>query len=66
MGKRKLDELAFTLRLYREGVQKLDYIASASGRSRNSEINQAVKQYIARYEKENGKITPEDLAQIED
>lgn len=60
MKKKKSDELAFTLRVYREGVEKLDYIAEANGRSRNSEINQAIKQYIARYEKENGKIEFEE------
>lgn len=54
--KKKTDELAFTLRVYREGVYKLDYIADANGRSRNSEINQAIKQYIAKFEKEYGKI----------
>lgn len=54
--RKKLDEMAFTLRVYREGVQKLDYIAEANGRSRNSEINQAIRQYILRYEKENGPI----------
>lgn len=58
--RKKLDELAFTLRVYREGVLKLDYIAEANGRSRNSEINQAIKQYITRYEKENGKIELEE------
>ena len=56
MPRKKLDELAFTLRVYRESVQKLDYIAGANGRSRNSEINQAIKQYIARYERDNGPI----------
>lgn len=60
--KKKADELAFTLRVYREGVHKLDYIAEANGRSRNSEINQAIKQYIARYEKENGPIDAEEDA----
>ena len=50
MKKRKTDELAFTLRVYREGVAKLDYIAGAHDRSRNSEINQAIRQYIAAYE----------------
>ena len=54
--RKKRDELAFTLRVYREGVAKLDYIAQANGRSRNSEINQAIKQYIARYERENGVV----------
>ncbi|MBD5153114.1 MAG: Arc family DNA-binding protein [Oscillibacter sp.] len=53
--------MAFTLRVYRDGVAKLDYIASANGRSRNSEINQAIKLYIAQYERTEGKITPEDL-----
>ena len=48
-----------------EGVAKLDYIAGAHDRSRNSEINQAIRQYIAAYEKENGKITKEDLEALE-
>lgn len=65
MKKRKTDELAFTLRVYREGVAKLDYIAGTHDRSRNSEINQAIRQYIAAYEKENGKITKEDLEALE-
>lgn len=64
--KRKKDELAFTLRVYRESVEKLDYIARANDRSRNSEINQAIKQYIAAYEKQEGKITPEDLREMEE
>ena len=63
--KKKKDEMAFTLRVYREGVDKLDYIASANNRSRNSEINQAIKQYIAQYEKEKGKITLEDLQEFQ-
>lgn len=64
--KRKKDELAFTLRAYREGVEKLDYIAAANNRSRNSEINQAIKQYIATYEKREGKITPDDLREMKE
>lgn len=66
MKKKKSDELAFTLRVNRESVQKLDYIAGANDRSRNSEINRAIKQYIAEYERENGKITPEDLKEFEE
>lgn len=58
--KKKLDELAFTARVYRESIKKLDYIAEANDRSRNSEINQAIKQYIAQYEKENGRIELKD------
>lgn len=64
--KRKKDELAFTLRVYREGVEKLNYIAIANNRSRNSEINQAIKQYIAAYEKREGRITPEDLREMKE
>ena len=55
MPRKKLDELAFTLRVYRESVQN-GLHCGANGRSRNSEINQAIKQYIARYERENGPI----------
>ena len=54
--KKKKDELAFTLRVYREGVQKLDYIAEAIGRSRLCVIIQVIKRYIAQYEKVNGPI----------
>lgn len=59
--KKKLDQLTFTLRVYRESVEKLDYIAAFNGRSRNSEINQAIKSYIASFERENGKIEPDEL-----
>lgn len=54
--RKKKDEQAFTLRVYCEGVCKLDYIAEANGRSRNSEINQAIRQYIATFERQHGKI----------
>lgn len=64
--RQKKDELAFTLRVYREGVEKLDYIAKANGRSRNSEINQAIRQHILAYEKQEGKITPEDLREAKE
>ncbi len=58
--KKKVEQLTFTLRVYREGVEKLDYIADFNGRSRNSEINQAIKRYILEFERENGKIEIED------
>lgn len=61
MKKKKTDDMAFTLRVHRESVEKLDYIAEANGRSRNSEINQAIKQHILQFEKQQGKITREDL-----
>lgn len=64
MKKKKTGDLAFTLRVNRESVEKLDYIAEANGRSRNSEINQAIKQHILRFEKEQGKITQEDLEDL--
>ena len=62
--KKKKDELAFTVRIYRESVEKLDYIASAYDRSRNNVINQAVRAYIAQYEDQHGKITLEDLQSL--
>ncbi len=61
LKKKRTDNLALTLRVNRESVEKLDYIAEANGRSRNSEINQAIKQHILRFEKEQGKISQEDL-----
>ena len=63
--KKKRDEMAFTLRVYRESIEKLDYIASAYDRSRNNIINQAIRAYIAQYEEQHGKITPEDLQALE-
>ena len=64
--KKKKDEFAFTVRVYRESVKKLDYIASAYDRSRNNVINQAVIAYIAQYEEQHGKIAPEDLQALEE
>lgn len=52
----KKDEQVITLRINRELVDKLDYIAGYNDRSRNSEINQAVKKYIADFETKYGAI----------
>ena len=57
----KKDEMAFTLRVYRDNIEKLDYIASDYDRSRNNVINQAIRMYISHYEEQHGKITLEDL-----
>lgn len=53
---KKIGEVKFVMRTTRELASKLDYIAAYYDRSRNSEINQAVKRYILAFEEEHGKI----------
>lgn len=57
---KKEGEMQFVLRIDEKLVGKLDYIASYYGRSRNSEIIWALKQYINGFEKKVDKI-PEDI-----
>ncbi len=54
------EELSFTLRIHKDLAKKLDYIASYNDRSRNSEINQAIKRHILAFEKSVGKIDQEE------
>ena len=51
----------YTLRMPREYLQKIRYIAEENGRSANKEIELMVKQRIKEYEQENGPINLDDL-----
>jgi len=51
----------YTLRIPKEYLSKIRYIAEEEGRSANKEIELMIKRRIVAYEKEFGKIVPEDL-----
>nr|DAN91233.1 MAG TPA: Arc-like DNA binding domain protein [Bacteriophage sp.] len=46
----------FTFRVEAEVLEKLRFIADSNFRTVNKELEMLVKQYIAKYEKENGAI----------
>ena len=46
----------YTLRISQNLLNKLDYIATFEGRSKNKELEQLVKRRIAEFEKEHGSI----------
>ena len=50
----------YTLRISQNLLNKLDYIATFEGRSKNKELEQLVKRRVAEFEKENGPI-PNDF-----
>ena len=50
----------YTLRISQNLLNKLDYIATFEGRSKNKELEQLIKRRIAEFEKENGPI-PNDF-----
>lgn len=51
----------FTLPLDAEVAAKMTFIGKYYGRSRIKEIEWACKEWIQRFEAEQGEITPEDL-----
>lgn len=46
----------YTLRISKNLLDKLDYIAKYEVRSKNKEIEQLIKKRIKEFEKENGEI----------
>lgn len=56
----------FTMPLDEDIAEKLTFIGKYYGRSRIKEIEWACKEWIARFETEQGKITPEDLQAMRD
>lgn len=46
----------YTLRISKNLLDKLDYIAKYEVRSKNKEIEQLIKKRILEFEKENGEI----------
>ena len=49
----------YTLRISQNLLNKLDYIATFEGRSKNKELEQLIKKRIAEFEKEHGSIPNE-------
>ena len=54
----------YTLRIPQELLDKLGYIASYEGRTKNKEIEQLVKKRIAEFEEKHGPV-PADTDSIE-
>ena len=52
----------YTMRIERELLDKLQYIAKYEGRTANKQLEQLVKRCIREFEKDNGIIT-EDMIQ---
>ncbi len=50
------DKSRYTLRVVPELLEKLGYIAEYEGRTKNRELEQMIKQRIAAFEREHGKI----------
>ena len=46
----------YTLRIERDDLEKLAYIAEYNGRSKNREIEWLIRRHIREFEKEHGKI----------
>ncbi|MGN1123037.1 MAG: Arc family DNA-binding protein [Eubacterium sp.] len=51
----------FTLRVERELMDKLKYIAEYNARSSNRELEMLIKNHIRKFEKEHGEILQEDI-----
>lgn len=56
----------FTMPLDKNVAEKMSFIGKYYGRSRIKEIEWACKEWIRRFEAEQGKITPEDLQELKD
>lgn len=54
----------FALRIRKEIMDKMKYIAYESSRSTNKEIEQACIAYIDKYEDKNGDISDKDLKEF--
>ena len=50
----------YTLRISKELLDKLAYVADYDGRTKNREIERLIKIRIAKFEKEHGTIPPSD------
>lgn len=56
----------YPLRVSKELIQKIKYIADRNSRSINKEIEQIIKQYILNFEKKNGVIEISEQDQDKD
>lgn len=56
----------FTMPLDKNVAEKMSFIGKYYGRSRIKEVEWACKEWIRRFEAEQGKITPEDLRELKE
>ena len=56
----------FTMPLDKNVAEKMSFIGKYYGRSRIKEVEWACKEWIRRFEAEQGKITPEDLQELKE
>jgi predicted DNA-binding protein len=54
----------FSLRIPALMLDKLGYISKYNGRTKNKELEILIRKHIADFEKENGKITYEDMNRL--
>lgn len=54
----------YGLRVPKELMDKLKYIAKYNGRSANKEIEQLIIRHVAAWETDHHAITPEDIASL--
>ena len=57
-------DLKFTMVMDESVARKMSYIGKYYGRSRIKEIEWASREWIARFEKEHGEITADDIQQL--
>ena len=64
MSKEQHKDPQYTLRVPKELMDKLKYIAKYNGRSANKEIEQLIIRHVAAWEAANHTITAEDIASL--
>lgn len=63
MAKDEHKDPQYSLRIPKELLNKLKYIAEYNGRSANKEIEQLIIRHVAEWEAANGPIAEDDLNQ---
>lgn len=59
------DDLArYTLRIERKTLNRFHYIAQYEGRTSNKQLEHIIKRHIAAFEKKNGEITDDMIAEM--
>ena len=57
-------EKHLSLRIEEDLLKRFHFVAKYNGRSANGELLYLIRRDIVQYERENGKIKPEDLASM--
>ncbi len=56
--------IRYTLRIKKDLLERLGYIAEYEGRTKNRQIEQLIKKCIADFESEHGKIDESQISEI--